>query len=174
MTRRDGGPTPRAVPSTAKLSSTDETSRSSFVPPPLASSLGGQYRAFSKYRLIARLGSGGMAEVFLAVTGNPRGFSKLQVLKVLRPDLPEQERADFVRMFQDEGRLAARLSHPNIVQSYEVGSEEGHDFIAMEYLEGQRSATCRSGPGERNPASRWTCSCTCSVWCWRASSTRTT
>src|SRR4051794_22689831 len=78
-----------------------------------------------------------MAEVFLAVTGSPRGFNKLQVLKVLRADLPERERADFVRMFQDEGRLAARLSHPNIVQSYEVGSEEGHDFIAMEYLEGQ-------------------------------------
>ncbi|HKO49037.1 MAG TPA: serine/threonine-protein kinase [Polyangiaceae bacterium] len=97
----------------------------------------GQYRVFSKYRLIARLGSGGMAEVFLAVTGNPRSFNKLQVLKVLRPDLPERERADFVRMFQDEGRLAARLSHPNIVQSHEVGSEEGHEFIAMEYLEGQ-------------------------------------
>jgi eukaryotic-like serine/threonine-protein kinase len=97
----------------------------------------GQYRVFSKYRLIARLGSGGMAEVFLAITGNPRGFNKLQVLKVLRPDLPERERADFVRMFQDEGRLAARLSHPNIVQSHEVGSEEGHEFIAMEYLEGQ-------------------------------------
>jgi serine/threonine protein kinase len=97
----------------------------------------GQYRVFSKYRLIARLGSGGMAEVFLAITGNPRGFNKLQVLKVLRSDLPERERADFVRMFQDEGRLAARLSHPNIVQSHEVGSEEGHEFIAMEYLEGQ-------------------------------------
>jgi serine/threonine-protein kinase len=97
----------------------------------------GQYRVFSKYRLIARLGSGGMAEVFLAITGNPRGFNKLQVLKVLREDLPERERADFVRMFQDEGRLAARLSHPNIVQSHEVGSEEGHEFIAMEYLEGQ-------------------------------------
>jgi serine/threonine protein kinase len=97
----------------------------------------GQYRVFSKYRLIARLGSGGMAEVFLAVTGNPRGFNKLQVLKVLRSDLPERERADFVRMFQDEGRLAARLNHPNIVQSHEVGSEEGHEFIAMEYLEGQ-------------------------------------
>ena len=78
-----------------------------------------------------------MAEVFLAVMGNPAGFNKLQVLKVLRSDLPEQERADFARMFQDEARLAARLSHPNIVQSHEVGSEEGHDFIAMEFLEGQ-------------------------------------
>ncbi len=97
----------------------------------------GNYRIFSKYRLLARLGSGGMAEVFLAVTGTPGGFNKLQVLKVLRSDLPEQERLDFARMFHDEARLAARLSHPHIVQSHEVGSEEGHDFIAMEFLEGQ-------------------------------------
>ncbi len=92
---------------------------------------------FSKYRLLARLGSGGMAEVFLAVSGSPSGFGKLLVLKVLRPDLPEAERAQFLRMFEDEGRLAMRLSHPNIVQSYEVGSEDGQSFIAMEYLEGQ-------------------------------------
>lgn len=105
--------------------------------PPGSALTPGNYRIFSKYRLLARLGSGGMAEVFLAVTGNPAGFNKLQVLKVLRSDLPEQERADFARMFHDEARLAARLSHPNIVQSHEVGSEEGHDFIAMEFLEGQ-------------------------------------
>lgn len=78
-----------------------------------------------------------MAEVFLAVSGSPSGFGKLLVLKVLRPDLPEAERAQFLRMFEDEGRLAMRLSHPNIVQSYEVGSEDGQSFIAMEYLEGQ-------------------------------------
>lgn len=137
MTVRDRGPGPRAVPNAVELASPPRVSSSSFPPSPLSPPMAGQYRVFSKYRLIARLGSGGMAEVFLAVTGSPRGFNKLQVLKVLRPDLPEQERADFVRMFQDEGRLAARLSHPNIVQSYEVGSEEGHEFIAMEYLEGQ-------------------------------------
>jgi len=93
---------------------------------------------FSKYRLIARLGSGGMAEVFLALSGSHHnGLSKLVVLKVLRPDLGPAERADFSRMFYDEGRLAMRLSHPNIVQAHEVGSEETVSFIAMEYLEGQ-------------------------------------
>ena len=140
MTRRERGPTPRAVPSPAELTSAEGVPSSRFPSHPLPLAMVGQfgqYRVFSKYRLIARLGSGGMAEVFLAVTGSPRGFNKLQVLKVLRPDLPERERADFVRMFHDEGRLAARLSHPNIVQSHEVGSEEGHEFIAMEYLEGQ-------------------------------------
>ncbi|HEY6558123.1 MAG TPA: serine/threonine-protein kinase [Polyangiaceae bacterium] len=95
------------------------------------------YRSLSKYRVLARLGGGGMAEVYLAVAGGPGGFNKLQVLKVLRPDLPEADRADFTRMFQDEARLAARLNHPNIVQSHGFGSEAGHDFIAMEYLDGQ-------------------------------------
>ena len=136
MTRRDRGLGPRAAPS-VELAHTERASSASLTHSHVLSPMAGQYRVLSKYRLIARLGSGGMAEVFLAVTGNQRGFNKLQVLKVLRPDLPEQERADFVRMFQDEGRLAARLNHPNIVQSHEVGSDEGHEFIAMEYLEGQ-------------------------------------
>jgi serine/threonine-protein kinase len=78
-----------------------------------------------------------MAEVYLAVAKGSGGFNKLQVLKVLRCDQQELDRAELIRMFQDEARLAARLNHPNIVQSYEVGSENGHDFIAMEYLDGQ-------------------------------------
>lgn len=79
-----------------------------------------------------------MAEVFLALSGaHQSGLSKLVVLKVLRPDLAPAERADFARMFYDEGRLAMRLSHPNIVQAHEVGAEDTFSFIAMEYLEGQ-------------------------------------
>jgi serine/threonine protein kinase len=98
----------------------------------------GRVPVFSKYRLVARLGSGGMAEVFLALSGaRQSGLGKLVVLKVLRPDLAPAERADFARMFYDEGRLAMRLSHPNIVQAHEVGAEETFSFIAMEYLEGQ-------------------------------------
>src|SRR5688572_28041052 len=115
----------------------DGARRSDFPDSRRATPTVGIYPKFSKYRLIARLGSGGMAEVYLAVAGGPRGFSKLQVLKILKPDLSETERADFMAMCQDEGRLAARLNAPNIVQSHEVGSHEAYDFIAMEYLEGQ-------------------------------------
>ncbi len=90
-----------------------------------------------KYRLIAQLGSGGMARVFLGVVSGPNGFNKLYVLKVLRSDVDAEQRVELLKMFQDEGRLAARLNHPHIVQSHEIGCEAGEHFIAMEYLEGQ-------------------------------------
>jgi serine/threonine-protein kinase len=88
-----------------------------------------------KYRLIAELGHGGMAEVFLAVARGPAGFNKLVVIKQIRPQLAQDP--EFLAMFLDEARLAARLSHPNVVQTNEVGEDAGRYFIAMEYLEGQ-------------------------------------
>jgi serine/threonine protein kinase/ABC-type branched-subunit amino acid transport system substrate-binding protein len=77
-----------------------------------------------------------MADVFLAVTqGGIGGFQKLMVLKLLRADMSEEE--EFRRMFLDEARLAARLNHPNVVQTYDVGEADGRYYLAMEYLEGQ-------------------------------------
>ncbi|MFO0680341.1 MAG: serine/threonine-protein kinase, partial [Polyangiaceae bacterium] len=90
---------------------------------------------FGKYQLFATLGRGGMADVFLAVARGPMGFNKLAVVKRLRTALSEEPA--FLSMFLDEARLAARLSHPNIVHTYEVGEESSSYFIAMEYLEGQ-------------------------------------
>jgi serine/threonine-protein kinase len=89
-----------------------------------------------KYRLIAELGRGGMAEVFLAVSSSlSMSFSKLVVLKKLREHLADD--VDFVTMLVDEARIAARLNHPNLVQTIEVGEAEGQYFLAMEYLDGQ-------------------------------------
>lgn len=88
-----------------------------------------------KYRLVAELGRGGMAEVFLALVHGVAGFNKLMVIKRLRPHLADEH--EFLQMFLDEARLAAKLSHPNIVQTIEVGEENGQFFISMEYLEGQ-------------------------------------
>ncbi|MBL9108085.1 MAG: serine/threonine protein kinase [Myxococcales bacterium] len=90
-----------------------------------------------KYRLIAELGQGGMANVFLAVTQGASGldFSKLVVLKKLREHLATDP--DFVSMFMDEARLAARLNHPNVVQTYEVDRSDDELYLAMEYLDGQ-------------------------------------
>lgn len=93
-----------------------------------------------KYRLIAQLGKGGMAEVFLALARGPSGFSKLVVLKVLRPLERTESDTNFVTMFLDEARLSARLNHLNVVQTYEVGEADGRHMIVMEYLEGQSFA----------------------------------
>jgi hypothetical protein len=88
-----------------------------------------------KYRVIAQLGRGGMADVYLAAARGPAGFHKLLVVKVLQGNLAREPQ--FLAMFLDEGRLAARLNHPNVVQTYEIGEFEGRNYITMEYLEGQ-------------------------------------
>lgn len=90
---------------------------------------------FGKYRLVAELGQGGMADVILALSQGPVGFSKLVVIKRLRDHLADDP--EFVGMLIDEARLAARLNHPNIVHTNEVGEIDGRFFMAMEYLEGQ-------------------------------------
>src|SRR5581483_5807886 len=76
-----------------------------------------------KYRLLAELGHGGMADVYLAVVEGPVGsvFAKLAVIKRLRPHLVED--AEFVAMLIDEARITARLNHANVVQMLEVGYE---------------------------------------------------
>ncbi len=90
------------------------------------------------YRLIATLGRGGMAEVFLAVRHGQGGFTKLVVIKRLRADLMEYgDAARYRALILDEARLAARLHHPNIVQTFEVHEAEGAPYLAMEYLDGQ-------------------------------------
>jgi len=92
-------------------------------------------RSIGSYDLIAELGQGGMAQVFLAVARGPAGFVKLRVIKRLKPDLALD--TDFQSMFLDEARLAARLDHPNIVHTVEVQDDAGLPFIAMEYIEGE-------------------------------------
>jgi eukaryotic-like serine/threonine-protein kinase len=91
--------------------------------------------SIGRYELLARLGRGGMADVFLALSRGAAGVHKLVVVKRLRPGVAE-DRA-MVEMFLDEARLATRLNHPNIVHTYEVGEADGGYFIAMEYLQGQ-------------------------------------
>ncbi len=99
-------------------------------------------RSLGKYHPIAELGRGGMATVYLAASRGPRGFTKLVVIKELKDDLAYDP--EFSGMFVDEARLAARLSHPNIVQTNEVVEEEGHFYIVMEWLEGQALSAVRT------------------------------
>ena len=88
-----------------------------------------------KYRLIAALGRGGMASVHLAVVHGPSSFNKLVVIKEIHEQYVED--AEVLGMFLDEARLAARLNHPNVVQTNDVGQEGDRYFLAMEYLDGQ-------------------------------------
>ena len=98
--------------------------------------------SFGKYRRIAVLGRGGMATVYLAAAQGPGGFTKLAVVKELKPELAEDP--EFMAKFLDEARLAAMLSHPNIVQTFEVLTEAEQHLIVMEYLEGQPLSRVRS------------------------------
>jgi serine/threonine-protein kinase len=100
-----------------------------------AAKASGSARIFGKYRLLAELGRGGMADVHLAVSVGPAGFSKLQVIKRLRPGMTDE--AEMRSMMLDEARLAARLNHKNIVQTNEVGIVDDQYFLSMEYLDGQ-------------------------------------
>jgi serine/threonine protein kinase len=102
-----------------------------------------------RYRLIAELAHGGMGDVYLGAAQGPAGFSKLMVIKVLRPALADDEQ--FLVMFLEEARLAARLNHPNVVQTVEVGNEGRQYFLAMEYLEGQSLQRLRQRVAKDHP-----------------------
>lgn len=84
-----------------------------------------------RYEIIARLGSGGMANVYQAKC---RVLNRIVTVKILRSELAEDK--DFVRRFQLEAQAVASLSHPNIVSIYDVGEEDGLPYLVMEYVEG--------------------------------------
>src|SRR4051812_4540238 len=86
------------------------------------------------YQLLERIAVGGMAEVFLATKAGPEGWEKCVALKRILPHLGRQP--DFVTMFLEEARLAARLSHANVVQVHDFGVEGDVYFLAMEHVAG--------------------------------------
>jgi serine/threonine protein kinase len=90
------------------------------------------------YELIERVATGGMAEVYLARRAGPHGFQKIVALKRILPQLAKDP--DFVAMFVDEARVCAGLSHPNIVQVFDFGEEDGELYMAMEYVDGTTGA----------------------------------
>ena len=89
----------------------------------------------SKYTLLDLIGTGGMAEVYRAKLVGTRGFEKPLVIKQLLADVAGD--GEVVANFIDEARLAALLQHENIACVYDFGEQEGHYFIAMEYLFGK-------------------------------------
>jgi len=85
-----------------------------------------------RYQIVKTIGEGGMANVYLAVDTI---LNRNVAVKVLRGDLADDEK--FVRRFQREALSASKLSHPNIVEMYDVGEDNGLYYIVMEYIEGK-------------------------------------
>ena len=92
-------------------------------------------RSFGRYETLFRIAGGGMAEVYAARISGEGGFQKVVALKRMLPTLAEDER--FVQMFLDEGRLAAHISSPNVVQTLDLGrAEDDSLYLVMELVVG--------------------------------------
>ena len=89
---------------------------------------------FGKYSLIRKVGTGGMAEVFLARTMVAQGLNKTLVIKKIHTAYARSKQ--FVTMFVDEAKIALGLNHPNIIQVFDFGAVGDTYFLAMEYVEG--------------------------------------
>ena len=85
-----------------------------------------------RYEIIKSIGEGGMANVYLA---QDTILDRKVAIKVLRGDLENNEK--FIRRFQREAKSVSDLSHPNIVEVYDVGEEDGQHYIVMEYIDGR-------------------------------------
>jgi serine/threonine-protein kinase len=90
---------------------------------------------FGRYRLLDKVGSGAVADIFRAIALGAQGFERMVAIKRIREEASEV--ADIGKLFADEARVSALLEHPNIVQVYDFGVEGGIYYIAMEYLKGK-------------------------------------
>ncbi len=90
---------------------------------------------YGPYRLLDRIAVGGMAEVFKAKRSGVEGFEKIVAMKRILPHLSDNK--EFVDMFVDEAKMVAGLTHPNIVQIFDLGRIDTSYYIAMEYVHGR-------------------------------------
>jgi len=106
-------------------------------------------RRLGRYEVLTQLASGGMAAVYIARAQGVAGFERLVAVKVLHPHLAHEE--EFITMFLDEARLAARIRHPNVVATLDISDTEGAGyFLVMDYIEGDHlGALLRSAAKER-------------------------
>ena len=94
-----------------------------------------------RYEVVRKLATGGMAEIYLARIRGAAGFEKVCVLKRILPSVAQDQR--LVAMFFDEARLSATLRHPNIADVFDLGTDRGSYFFAMEFIHGQDARALR-------------------------------
>jgi serine/threonine protein kinase len=110
-------------------------------------------RVVGRYALHREIAAGGMATVHLGRLLGPVGFSRTVAIKRLHPQFAREP--EFVSMFLDEARLAARIRHPNVVSTLDVVAADGEIFLVMEYIEGEALSNLlrfAAANGERMPA----------------------
>ena len=100
----------------------------------IAEKIGGP-RILGKYAIYDQIASGGMATVHYGRLLGPEGFSRTVAIKCLHPQFAQDP--DFVAMFLDEARMAARIRHPNVVATLDVVSQEKEIFLVMDYVHGE-------------------------------------
>jgi serine/threonine protein kinase len=96
---------------------------------------GAVHKVYGPYRLLERVAVGGMAEVFKAMRSGVEGFEKVVAVKRILPHLSDNK--EFVDMFINEAKMVAGLTHPNIVQIFDLGKIDKTYYIAMEYVHGR-------------------------------------
>jgi serine/threonine protein kinase len=104
---------------------------------------------YGPYRLLDRVAVGGMAEVFKAKRSGVEGFEKIVAVKRILPHLSDNK--EFVDMFVNEAKMVAGLTHPNIVQIFDLGKIDKSYYIAMEYVHGRDLRTIMRRAKEKGP-----------------------
>ncbi|MBK9090127.1 MAG: protein kinase [Holophagales bacterium] len=132
-------PAPKPVPAPAPKPEPLPAPKPAPAPAPVAVPKGrpgaGSPGGFGRYQLLEKIAAGGMAEVYRARMRGEEGFEKIVAIKRILPHMADND--DFITMFIDEAKLAAQLTHNNIIHIYDLGKEDAYHYIAMEYVEGK-------------------------------------
>jgi serine/threonine-protein kinase len=109
-----------------------------------------ELKKFGKYFLLDHMTQGGFADIYRARLATPEGASRIIVIKRIQAGYDAN--SEFIQMFRSETKTSMALNHPNIVQVFDVGEEQGQPYIAMELVHGRnlRQILTRFGEQQKN------------------------
>jgi TonB family protein len=128
-------PKPEPLPAPKPVAAPAPAPTPAPTPAPKPRASAGSPGGFGRYQLLEKIAAGGMAEVYRARMRGEEGFEKIVAIKRILPHMADND--DFITMFVDEAKLAAQLTHNNIIHIYDLGKEDAYHYIAMEYVEGK-------------------------------------